>query len=101
MSTVKKKKENEYLMYKGKPLVRCENTIYYGFPSDEYIIMLQILETEKIKDIDVATKVLVMLQTTDPDVKVKDRTIKKTEKDGLYNAIDIASIWLDRALKTK
>lgn len=60
--------------------------------------MMQILDTKKIKDLDVATRVSVQLQLTDPDLKSRDRVVKKTEKDGLYNAMDVAAVWLDRAL---
>lgn len=60
--------------------------------------MMQILDTKKVKDLDVATRVSVQLQLTDPDLKSRDRVVKKTEKDGLYNAMDVAAVWLDRAL---
>ena len=60
--------------------------------------MMQILDTQKVKDLDVATRVSVQLQLTDPDLKSRDRVVKKTEKDGLYNAMDVAAVWLDRAL---
>lgn len=45
-----------------------------------------------------ATKVSVQLQLTDPDLKSRDRVVKKTEKDSLYAAMDVASVWLERAL---
>ncbi len=96
-----KKLKEKFLMYKGYPLVRCGDIIYYGNLSDKFVIMMQILETEKNKDLDVATKVSIQLQHTDTDLKAKDIVVKKSEKDGLYNAMDIASIWLDRALKGK
>ena len=86
------------LVYKGHPLRRKDNTLYYGSMSDKYIIMMQILDTKKVKDLDVATRVSVQLQLTDPDLKSRDRVVKKTEKDGLYNAMDVAAVWLDRAL---
>jgi hypothetical protein len=86
------------LEYKGRPLRRKDNLIYYGSMEDKYIIQLQILDTKKVQDLDVATKVSVQLQLTDPDVKSRDRVVKKTEKDSLYAAMDVASIWLDRAL---
>lgn len=89
------------LEYKGRPLRRKDNLIYYGSMADKYIIMLQILDTKKIKDMDVATKVSVQLQLTDPDLKSRDRIVKKSEKDSLYAAMDIASIWLDRALSAR
>ena len=86
------------LEYKGHPLRRKDNLIYFGSMTDKYIIMLQILETKKVKDMDVATKVSVQLQLTDPDIKSRDRVVKKSEKDSLYAAMDVASVWLDRAL---
>ena len=89
------------LSYKGHPLRRKDNLIYYGTMAEKYIIMLQILDTKKEKDMDVATKVSVQLQLTDPDLKSRDRVVKKTEKDSLYTAMDVATVWLDRALSTK
>lgn len=86
------------LEYKGRPLRRKGNLIYYGSMSDKYIIMLQITETKKVKDLDVASKVSVQLQLTDPDLKSKDRVVKKTEKNSLYAAMDVASVWLERSL---
>ena len=89
------------LVYKGHPLRRKDNIIYFGSMADEYIIMMQILETKKVEDLDVATKVTVQLQRTDPDLKSRDRVVKKTEKTSLYAAMDVASVWLDRALSSK
>ena len=89
------------LSYKGHPLRRKDNLIYYGTMAEKYIIMLQILDTKKVDDLDVATKVAVQLQLTDPDLKSRDRVVKKTEKDSLYTAMDVAPVWLDRALSTK
>ena len=89
------------LSYKGHPLRRKDNLIYYGTMAEKYIIMLQILDTKKVDDLDVATKVAVQLQLTDPDLKSRDRVVKKTEKDSLYTAMDVPTVWLDRALSTK
>ena len=89
------------LTYKGRPLRRKDNLIYYGTMAEKYIIMLQVLSTIRVDDLDVATKVSVQLQLTDPDLKSRDRVVKKTEKDSLYTAIDVASVWLERALSTK
>ena len=89
------------LKYKGHPLRRKDNLIYYGSMSDKYIIMMQILGTKKVKDMDVATKVSVQLQLTDPDIKSRDRVVKKSEKDSLYAAMDVASVWLERALNQR
>lgn len=80
---------------------RKDNIIYYGSMADKYIIMMQILETKKIKNMDVATKVAIQLQLTDPEIKSRDKVIKKSEKDSLYAAMDIASVWLERALASR
>ncbi len=86
------------LEYKGHPLRRKDNIVYYGSMADKYIIMLQILDSKKVKDLDVASKVSIQLQLTDPDLKSRDRVVKKSEKDSLYAAMDVAAVWLERAL---
>ncbi len=91
----------EGLMYKNHPLRRIDNLIYYGSMADKYIVMLQILATKKEGDMDVATKVSVQLQLTDPECKSRDRVVKKSEKDNLYAAMDVGCIWLERALAGK
>ena len=88
--------QNIPLTYKGHPLRRKDSLIYYGSMAQKYIIMLQILSQKKDQDLDVATKVSVQLQLTDPDLKSRDRVVKKTEKDSLYAAMDVASVWLER-----
>ena len=89
------------LSYKGHPLRRKDNLIYYGTMAEKYIIMLQILSTQNVDGLEMANKVSVQLQLTDPDLKSRDRVVKKTEKDSLYAAMDVASVWLDRALAGK
>lgn len=93
--------ENSILMYKGHPLMRKDNLIYYGSMADSHIVMLQILETKKVGDADIATKVSVQLQLTDPAARSRDRIVKKGEKDGLYTALDFGCVWLERALAGK
>ena len=99
--------EKKILEYKGRPLRRKDNIIYYGSMEDKYIIMLQILETKSVlpmenpqpeDEIKAASRVSVQLQLTDPNVKSRDRVTKRTEKESLYAAMDVASIWLERAL---
>ena len=92
-----KSKKAEGLTYKGHPLRRVDNLIYYGSMADKYIVLLQILDTKKEKDMDVATRVSVQLQLTDPDLKSRDRVVKRSEKDNLYAAMDVG----ERALSGK
>ena len=89
------------LSYKGHPLRRKDNLIYYGTMAEKYIIMLQILSTQNVDGLEMANKVSVQLQLTDPDLKSRDRVVKKGEKSSLYEAMDFASIWLERALAGK
>ena len=94
-------KNNEGLMYKNHPLRRVGNIIYYGSMAEPYIIMMQVKETKKEKDLDVATKVAVELQRTSKDLRSRDRIVKKSEKNSLYEAMDVSAIWLERALAGK
>ena len=94
-----KKNTVKFLTYKDKPLVRSGNTIYYGNMSDPYVIMLSITSTKKFNDMEIADRVVVQMLNTDPDCRPRERIVKKTEKKGLYNAMDIGSVWLQRALE--
>ena len=94
-------KKNDFLTYKGRPLVRKDNTIYYGSMADDYIIMMQIASSKEFGDLDLASKVTIQLINTDPDVSIKEKIVKSSEKKGLYAAMDIADIWLTRALNPK
>ena len=89
------------LTYKGHPLRRKDNLIYYGSMADKYIIVLQVLSTEKDGSLELANKVQVQLQLTDPDLKSRDRVVKKSDQPDLFSAIDMGSIWLMRALAGK
>ena len=93
--------QKEVLMYKGRPLMRKDNLIYYGSMADSHIVMLQILETKKVGDTDIASRVSVQLQLTDPTARSRDRVVKKGEKAGLYTALDFGCVWLERALAGK
>lgn len=92
---------SEFLNYKGRPLVRKGNTVYYGNMDEKYVIQLDILDSEKDGDITTAKNIRIQLLDTDTSLDAKKRVIKKSEKVGLYNAMDIGSIWLERALSEK
>ena len=93
--------ENKGLTFKGRPLMRKDNIIYYGSMADSHIIMIQILDYKKVGDTDVANKVSIQLQVTDPSVKGRAQIVKKAEKTGLYTALDLGAVWLERALAGK
>ena len=90
-----------FLMYKGRPLVRSGNVLYYGSMAEKCVVMMQILSTKDENDMKMAEKIQIQLLSTDESLRMKDRILKKSEKIGLYNAMDIGSIWLERALNEK
>ena len=92
---------NTTLMYKGHPLRRKDNLIYYGSMADKYIIMIQIMGTAKDGSLEIANKVQLQLQLTDPDLKSRDRVVKRSELPDLFSAIDMGATWLMRALAGK
>jgi len=91
--------EKPFWIYKGHPLVRCGDTIYYGSLADPFVVMLKISTTKDVKGMQAADKINVWLMNTDPDLNPMECIQQRCERRGLYNAIDIASIWLERALK--
>ncbi len=86
------------LKYKGKPLVRSKKEIYYGDMADPFVVFMQILSTKEQNGEQEPDKIMVMLLSSDTTLAPKDRIIKQSIKNGLYNALDYASIMLGRAL---
>lgn len=93
-----RKKAEKFPTYKGKPLVRCGDTIYYGSMKDKYVIKMDIKSKKKVKDLEVADRVAVHLMYTDAAVRNRKQIVRSSEQKGLYLALDIASAWLSRAL---
>ncbi|MBE7003877.1 MAG: hypothetical protein E7425_06280 [Ruminococcaceae bacterium] len=93
--------EAQGLMYCGHPLRRAGDLIYYGSMADKYIIMMQVNESEDYKDISLAKRVSIQVQLTSPNLKSRDRVVRSTEKGSMAEAVEIAVIWLERALSGK
>ena len=90
--------ENVTLTYKGHPLVRHGNDIYYGAPEDPYGVYMQILGSEEKNGIDTANRVQVMLLSNAEGLNLMERIVRVSEKNSLYSALDIGSIWYEKAL---
>lgn len=90
-------KEN-YLIYRGKPLIREKNTLCYGSMEDKYILFMIILSTKKVDGIDreVPDAVIVQILSTDVTRPAHERVVKQFNKNGLYDAFDVGVVWLDR-----
>ena len=89
--------QKDFFTYKGFPLVRNKDTIYYGNMSDDYVVMIHVMEKKKMGEIDVASKVKVYQMSTDQSKSPTEAIVKTSEKNGLYEALDIAYVWLTRA----
>ncbi len=88
--------QGKYLEYKGKPLVRQGNEIIYGDMSEKYHLLLFIMS--EIEDPALKTKlpgkVMVQILPTDGGSPYKQKVV-----DGLYEAFDLGTAWLERANK--
>ena len=87
------------LTYKGRPLVRCGNDIYYGSMTEPYIVYLQVLNTKKENGVDVADKVHIILLSTDDSKPLPKRIVRQANKVGLFNALSFGDIMLRGQLK--
>lgn len=96
-----KKSAQEFQTYKGRPLVRCGDEIYYGNMEEPYVIRMQIKSKKDFNGTEVADKVTVQLMATDPYLSPRKQLVKSSEKSGMFLAMDIADIWLERALNNK
>lgn len=90
--------DNNFLTYKGKPLVRKGNEIYYGDMADKFVVRFEILSANKKGDLEIADKVSVQLLKSDTELSMKERISKESTKDTLFDALDLGFTWLDRAL---
>lgn len=88
--------QQEYLMYKGYPLVRSGNCIYYGYMSDPYVTQLQIVHKTKQGDLDVADKIKVYKISSDEKLNPMEAIVKTSERTSLFDALDLANAWLER-----
>ena len=94
MATAKKKK---FLTYKGKPLIRCGNRLFYGNLEDKYILVLDIVESEEKNGIRISKKVKIQLMDNTSEFGKGD-VYRKAERSNLYKALDIGEWWLTDAL---
>ncbi|MCD7740778.1 MAG: hypothetical protein LUI06_01010 [Ruminococcus sp.] len=84
--------KKSFFTYKGIPLVRSGNTIYFGNMYEDYVVMLEILDTDKLGDLDVASRIRMRKMATNPTIS--PQIAKKAEKESLYDALDVACAWL-------
>lgn len=91
----KKKEEAQLaLLYKGIPLVKRGNVIIYGDVNAKYYLRMSILKTKMIGDIEIPQYLYIELISSKDD-----KTIKKAEREDMYEALDIGGFWLQEALE--
>ena len=84
--------KNEFLEYKGRPLVRSEDDIYYGDLSEKYYIYMMILTTDTVSgQEDVPSQIMIQLINSETKSPEKQHMVV-----GLAEALDYANIWLER-----
>jgi len=92
--------QGDYLMYRGKPFVREKNTICYGDMEEEHILFMMILSNKTItlgnKTVEVPDRIIAQIIKSDPTIIGLDRMVKQFEKRGLWEAMNIGLVWLDR-----
>ena len=84
-----------FFTYKGRPLVRKGDNVYYGNMNDPYVIMMQIHSKKMDGDLEVADKISMQMISTDLNVPPEKLVLKKSEKQGWFQALDVASSCLD------
>ncbi len=83
--------DNKLLFYRGFPLIRSGNTIFYGSAGDAFAARLTIKDTKKVADEEIPNKVMVQLLPKNPADVAKAR---KGDYIGFYEALDTAHVWL-------
>jgi len=83
------------MIYKGRPVVRYGNKLYFGEPANPFMVVLTVLQNVN----DVPSRILVQLQNTDPALAFSnDKIVKEAERKNLFDAFEIGSLWLEKQL---
>ena len=84
-----------YLMYQGKPLIRQDNAYVWGdMQNDRAVLLLLVLSNKEISGQQIPDNILVQVVSTEDTQKV----LKQGQKNGLFAALDIGTVWLKKEL---
>lgn len=84
--------EYKYFTYQGLPLICRGNTIIYGNIADPYYVQLTALDMKTVEGTEIAGNIQIALMQG-------MRVLKTAEREGMYNAMDIAEFWLKDAME--
>ena len=104
--------KNRFFSYKGKPLVRSGDLLYFGDMRDNYVVRIQVKskkpfapanatgdDGKNVKELLIADKAFVPLVNTDINVSPQKAIVKSSELPSLFDAIDTGYVWLQQALR--
>lgn len=81
----------EFLEYKGRPLVRKDDDLYYGDLSEKHYVFMMIMSDKKIADETVPDMIMIQLIESATKQPKNQATVK-----GLAEALEYADAWLNR-----
>ena len=82
---------NEFLEYKGRPLVRQGDDIYYGDLSETYYIYMMIMTEKDVDGNTVPDKIMVQLCESATKIPKNQKIVV-----GFKEAFEFADAWLER-----
>ena len=83
--------ENEFVEYKGRPIVRQGDDIFYGDLSEKYYVYMMIMSDKKSPKSDENVPGTIMVQLLDSQTKKPE---KQKITNGLAEAFEFAEAWL-------
>lgn len=86
----------QFMTYKGRPVVRSGKTIYYGKMSNEYVVMMNVLAEKEQNGEMVATALKCYLMKTDKNLNPMQAITQTSERSSLLDALELAAAWLSR-----
>lgn len=84
-------KSNEFIEYKGRPLVRQGDDIYYGDMSDKFYIYMMIMNETETENGTLPTQIMVQLLDSNTKSPKEQKILS-----GFKDAFDFADAWLER-----
>ena len=83
--------EGEFVEYKGKPLVRQGDDIFYGDLSEKNYVYMMVMSDKDSSRSDMKLPGMIMVQLLDSATK---KPLKKKVVSGLAEAFEFAEAWL-------
>lgn len=85
--------EQNFLFYKGYPLVRSGDCFYSGYMCEPHVIMIRVTKKDTSGVIPIASELQVYDLSTD-----ENKSLRTAKRPSLYAALDLAATWLSRGL---